>query len=260
MKIATWNINGFNARKDNLLAWLEAESPDIACLQEIKTPTESFPTEPFDRLGYNVAVSGQKSFNGVAVLSKLPIDDVVIGLPGDEEDEQARFVEVSVSTDSGSVRVIAIYLPNGNPQPGPKFDYKLAWMDRLDAHLRDRLRLEEPMIVCGDFNVIPTPADAARPEVWSDDALFQPESRDRFDALQHLGLTELYRACHPQTREFSFWDYQGGAWQKNNGIRIDFLLASPQAADRVTASGIQKSPRGWEKPSDHVPVWATFDL
>ncbi len=261
MRIATWNINGFNARRDALSAWLAATTPDVACLQEIKCETAKFDAAAFESLGYNVAVSGQKSFNGVAILSKRPIEDVVDALPGDDDDSQARYLEAVVSVEGGgAVRIVDIYLPNGNPQPGPKFDYKLAWMDRLADRL-DRLRgHEEPLIVCGDYNVIPMPEDARRPEVWGDDALFQPGSRARFHALRHSGLTDVFRACHPDDEAYSFWDYQAGAWQKNNGIRIDFLLASPQAVDRLEASGIDRSVRGWEKPSDHVPIWAEFSF
>jgi len=255
MKIATWNINGVRARIENLKAWLEAAQPDVACLQEIKSADEAFPAGELDGSGYNLAVHGQKGFNGVAILSKRPIEDIQIGLPGDDSDEQARYVEAAIPTDDGVVRVASIYLPNGNPVKSEKFPYKLAWMDRLIAHARARLALEEPLVLAGDYNVIPEPRDARHPENWVDDALFQPESRAKFRELEALGFTEAVRACNPDDGVYTFWDYQGGAWQKNNGIRIDHLLLSPQATDRLEKCGIDKDVRAWEKPSDHVPVW-----
>lgn len=255
MRIATWNINGVKARIDTVLEWLKETSPDIACLQEIKSVDENFPRQPFEDLGYNVETHGQKGFNGVALLSKKPLEDVMRRLPGDDSDEQARFIEASVSTDLGAVRFGCLYLPNGNPMGSEKFPYKIGWMDRLIAHAEDRLRDESAYILLGDFNVIPDPIDAKNPQNWLDDALFQPESRQRFRALTNLGLTEAVRACTEAPETYTFWDYQAGAWQKNNGIRIDHILLSPQAADRMSGCGIDKHVRGWEKPSDHVPVW-----
>ena len=255
MKIATWNINGVRARIENLKAWLDNTQPDVACLQEIKSADEAFPADAFDGTGYNLTIHGQKGFNGVAILSKRPVDDVQIGLPGDSSDEQARYVEAAVPTDDGIVRVASIYLPNGNPISSDKFGYKLSWMDRLIAHVRGRLDLEEPLALTGDYNVIPTPVDAKNPQNWTDDALFQPESRSKFRELKALGLTDALRACHPEDGVYTFWDYQGGAWQKNNGIRIDHILLSPQATDRLTGAGVDKDVRAWERPSDHVPVW-----
>lgn len=255
MKIATWNINGVKARLETALTWLGEASPDIACLQEIKSVDEGFPSERFEELGYNVATHGQKSFNGVAILSKLPLDEVTRGLPGDDSDEQARYIEALVSTETGAVRIVCLYLPNGNPLGTEKFPYKLAWMDRLEARVRALMAEEIPLIVCGDYNVIPEPRDASRPEAWTGDALFQPESRSRFRALENLGLLDAIRATDQGDGVFTFWDYQAGAWQKNNGIRIDHLLLSPQAADKLERAGIDKHTRGWEKPSDHVPVW-----
>ncbi len=255
MKIATWNINGVRARIENLKAWLKNAEPDVACLQEIKSVNEAFPAEALDGSGYNISLHGEKGFNGVAILSKRPIEDVLIGLPGDDADVQARYIEAAISGDNGIVRVASIYLPNGNPLGSEKFPYKLSWMDRLIAHARDRLSLEEPLVLAGDYNVIPTPRDAKHPENWTDDALFQPESRAKLRELEALGLTEAVRACHPEDEVFTFWDYQGGAWQKNNGIRIDHILLSPQATDRLVRVGIDKDVRAWEKPSDHVPVW-----
>ena len=260
MKIATWNINGIKARIDSAVSWLREASPDIVCLQEIKSVDEGFPKQPFEDLGYNVALHGQKGFNGVAILSKRPFDEVTARLPGDDADEHARYLEAVVSVSSGVVRVASIYLPNGNPVGTEKFAYKLAWMRRLHAHTRGLLALEEPLVLAGDFNVIPEPADAKNPAAWLTDALFQPETRAEFRSLLNLGLTEAVRACHPGPGPFTFWDYQAGAWQKDNGIRIDHLLLSPQAADRLSEAGIDRHVRGWDKPSDHVPVYVDLDI
>ena len=260
MKIATWNINGVKARLETAKTWLKATSPDIACLQEIKSVEEGFPAEVFEELGYNVAVHGQKGFNGVALLSKLPFDEVIRGLPGDPDDVQARYIEGVVSVASGVVRVVNIYLPNGNPTDSDKFPYKLAWMERLKARVKELLTYEEPFIVAGDFNVIPTPEDVYDAQAWEGDALFRPETRARFQSLLNLGLTDALRACHDEPHQFTFWDYQAGAWPKNHGIRIDHLLLSPQAADKLIGCEIDSEPRGWEKPSDHVPVVAEFSL
>jgi len=260
MRIATWNVNSIRQRLDHALAWLKEANPDVACLQEIKCQNEAFPKEPFEQLGYNVSVHGQKTFNGVALLSKLPLEDVTHGLAGDDGDEQARFIEAVVSVKGGVVRVACIYLPNGNPPDTEKYPYKLGFMDRLTAFAADRLKLEEPLILAGDFNVIPAPVDAADPAAWTGDALFLPKTRSAFRTLLHLGLTDAIRASTDGARTFTFWDYQAGAWQRDNGIRIDHLLLSPQAADRLIATGIDKHVRAWEKPSDHVPVWADFSI
>ncbi|MGZ5862029.1 MAG: exodeoxyribonuclease III [Methyloceanibacter sp.] len=260
MKIATWNINGIKARIDGAKTWLAAASPDIACLQEIKCVDEAFPREEFEALGYNVAVHGQKSFNGVALLSKLPFDEVAPKLAGDAEDVQARYLEAVVSVPSGVIRLVNIYLPNGNPAGTEKFAYKLAWMSRLKERVKALLTLEEPLVVAGDFNVIPTPKDVYNPDAWMDDALFRPETRAHFRALVNLGLTDAFRACHDEPHRYTFWDYQAGAWQKNRGLRIDHLLLSPQAADKLVRCEIDRAPRGWEKPSDHVPIWLELNL
>ena len=254
MRIATWNINGIKARLETVKTWLRSASPDIACFQEIKSIDEGFPSEVFEELGYNVAVHGQKGFNGVALLSKLPFDEVVRGLPGDPDDLQARYMEGVVSVPSGVVRVVNIYLPNGNPVDSEKYPYKLSWMERLKLRVEELMTYEEPFIVAGDYNVIPTPEDVYDPKAWLSDALFLPETRARFQSLLNLGLTDAFRACHDEPHQFTFWDYQAGAWQKNHGIRIDHLLLSPQAADRLVSCDIDFEPRGWEKPSDHVPV------
>ena len=257
MKIATWNINGVKARLEGAVTWLKETSPDVACFQEIKSVDEAFPAQAFQDIGYNVAVHGQKGFNGVAILSKRPFDEVAVrGLPGDDSDAHARYIEVVVARDDGGiVRVGNLYLPNGNPIGADKFVYKLAWMKRLHARTQSLLDLEEPLLLVGDFNVIPEPADAKNPSAWVEDALFQPESRSAFRSLLNLGLTDVVRTCHPGPGIFTFWDYQAGAWQKDHGIRIDHILASSQAADLIANAGIDRFTRGWEKPSDHVPVW-----
>lgn len=260
MKIATWNINGIKARLDTLLTWLREASPDILCLQEIKCLDENFPSERFEELGYNVAVHGQKGFNGVALLSKLPFDETTPRLQGDDEDVQARYLEAVISVPSGVVRIANLYLPNGNPADSPKYDYKLAWMERLKARAAELLSFEEPLVVAGDYNVIPMPDDVYNPAAWVDDALFKPETRARFRSLLNLGLTDAFRACHDEAHQYTFWDYQAGAWQKNRGLRIDHVLLSPQGADRLQACEIDKSPRGWEKPSDHVPIWIELSV
>ena len=258
MKIATWNINGVRARIDNLLTWLEASTPDIVCLQEIKSVDEQFPRAEIERLGYTVETHGQKGFNGVALLSKLRFDEVHRGLPGDEADEQARFIEGVFSTRQGALRVVSLYLPNGNPVDTEKFTYKLAWMKRLERWAENRLAFEEPLVLCGDYNVILEPEDAKNPAAWEGDALFRPESRQGLRRLISLGLTDAVRAVQDGPDVFTFWDYQGGSWQRNNGIRIDHLLLSPEAADRLASAGVEKHVRAWEKPSDHVP--AVVDL
>ena len=256
MRIATWNINGAKARLDGALTWLKETNPEVACFQEIKSSNEAFPAAFFEELGYHVAVHGQKGFNGVAVLSKRRFDEVVVrGLPGDDGDAHARYIEVVVPNGSGIVRIGNLYLPNGNPIGTDRFAYKLAWTRRFEARVRELLDLEEAFLLMGDYNVIPESADAKHPDAWREDALFQPETRAAYRALINLGLTDAVRACQPEAGVFTFWDYQAGAWQKDHGIRIDHILLSPQAADRLLGAGIDKFPRGWEKPSDHVPVW-----
>jgi exodeoxyribonuclease-3 len=258
MKIATFNINGIKARSEALPAWLDAAAPDVVLLQEIKSVDEAFPRDLFEDRGYFVETHGQKGFNGVAILSKLPIEDVERGLPGDESDDQARWIEATV-VGRAAVRLCSLYLPNGNPAPGPKYDYKLAWMARLKARAAELLAGEMPVVMAGDYNIIPQPEDAAKPEAWLEDALFLPDSRAAFRRILNLGFTEAFRTRNPGPGHYSFWDYQAGAWERNNGIRIDHLLLSPQAADRMAATGIDKAVRGGDKPSDHVPVWVELD-
>jgi exodeoxyribonuclease-3 len=255
MRVATWNVNSIRQRTEQLTVWLTERNPDIVCLQETKCLDDAFPRQAFETLGYNLAVHGQKTFNGVAILSKLKFDEITSGLPGDDSDDHARFIEATVSTATGVLRVASIYLPNGNPPHTDKYSYKLNWMDRLAHYAQERLQLEEPLILAGDYNVIPTPADVHNPALWANDALFLPQTREKFRSLINLGLTDAVRATSDAGGLYTFWDYQAGAWQKNWGIRIDHLMLSPQAADRLTGAGIDKHLRSWEKPSDHVPVY-----
>ena len=265
MKIATFNINGVKARIGALTDWLEASKPDVALLQEIKSVDEGFPREHFENLGYRIETHGQKGFNGVAILSKLPLEDITRGLPdatgaGREgvDDIEARYIEATI-IGKKPIRICGLYLPNGNPAPGPKYDYKLRWMDRLNARAQQLIALEEPFLMAGDYNIIPQPEDVARPNVWTDDALFRPESRASFRRLLNLGLTEAFRVCNQASGHYSFWDYQAGAWNKNDGIRIDHFLLSNQCADLLKDCWIESEVRGLEKPSDHVPVWIELD-
>ena len=259
MRIATWNVNSINARLETVVRWFEEAQPDVACLQELKCLDEKFPAEPFERLGYNLAIHGQKTYNGVAILSKRPLEDVRRGLPEGEGDDHARYIEAVVSGPE-PVRVASIYLPNGNPVSTEKFAYKLAWMERLQRHAQALMALEEPLVLLGDYNVIPEPRDAEFPANWTGDALFQPESRAAFRALKWLGLYDAYLQADGAPGAYTFWDYQAGAWQRNNGIRIDHALLSPQAVDRLRGVSIHKDVRGWEKPSDHVPLVVDLDL
>ena len=259
MRIATWNVNSINARIETVLTWFKGASPDVACLQEIKCVDEAFPRQAFEALGYDVAVHGQKSYNGVALLSKTGLEDVRRGLPDGEGDDHSRYIEAVVSGPR-PVRVGCIYLPNGNPVATEKFPYKLAWMERLRAHAAELLRFEEPLVLAGDYNVIPEPSDCYDPAPWAGDALFQPQTRAAFRALKWLGLTDAYMQVDGTPNTYTFWDYQAGAWRRDNGIRIDHVLLSPQAADHLKGCEIHKDVRGWDKPSDHVPVVVDLDL
>ena len=260
MKIATFNVNSVKARLPNLVQWLKEAEPDLVCLQELKCVDEAFPREAIEELGYNVEVHGQKTYNGVALLSRHPLEDVTRGLPGDDADDHARYIEAVVCVGEQAVRIASIYLPNGNPTGTEKFDYKLRWLDRLRDHARELLENEELLVLAGDYNVIPTADDVYDPEAWRDDALFHIKSRLKFNELMALGFTDAFRACHSEPHRYSFWDYQAGAWAKDRGLRIDHLLLSPQAADRLSGADIDRKVRGREKPSDHVPVWITLDL
>jgi exodeoxyribonuclease-3 len=255
MRIATWNVNSVRQRLEHLLRYLREVEPDVLCLQEIKCQDEAFPRLEVEAAGYNVAVHGQKTFNGVAILSKRPLE-VVRGLPGDDADAHARYLEAIVPDGPGVTRVASIYLPNGNPTNTDKYPYKLAWMDRLIAHARELLLLEEPLALIGDYNVIPEPRDAKDPSAWTGDALFLIQTRKKFRELINLGFTDALRAVSDSGGLYTFWDYQAGCWQKDFGIRIDHILLSPKAADRLESVTIDRSMRAAEKPSDHVPVRA----
>ncbi len=256
VKIATWNVNSINARLANAEAWLKAAEPDVVLLQEIKCETDKFPALAFEALGYKSLALGQKSYNGVAILSKEAIEDPLEGLPGDKEDEQARYLEATTF----GLRVATIYLPNGNPAPGPKYDYKLAWMKRLKRHAAALLKSEAPVVLGGDYNCIPQPEDCYDPKAWAKDALFLPETRAAFREVLNLGYAEAFRTLHPTKVDYSFWDYQGGAWQADHGIRIDHLLLSPQATDKLVACEVDRGPRGETKASDHTPVWCELQV
>ncbi len=256
MKIATFNINGIKARAEALPRWLAAEGADadVVLLQEIKSQDDGFPRADYEALGYRVETHGQKGFNGVAILSRLPLTDIRRGLPGDPGDTQSRWIEAV----AGGFRICGLYLPNGNPAPGPKYDYKLAWMARLQARVQAALAAEERAVFAGDWNVIPQARDAARPEAWTTDALHLPQTRAAWQRILNLGLTDALRQHHPGPGVYTFWDYQAGAWERNHGIRIDHLLLTPQAADRLTGAGVDRGVRGGDKPSDHAPVWITL--
>lgn len=256
MKIASWNVNSVRARLPIVLDWLRETQPDVVLLQELKCETDAFPAMEFEDLGYNLAIFGQKSYNGVAILAKSPIEDVQKGLPGNDADEQARYIEATV----GTVRVASIYLPNGNPSPGEKFDYKLAWMDRLNRHAGGLLANEEVIVLGGDYNVCPTDDDVADPASRVKDALCRPESRARFRSLINLGWYDAYLALHPDLPHgFTYWDY-GRAFAADLGLRIDHLILSPQAMDRLQAVEIDKAPRSLPKASDHTPIWCELSV
>ncbi|MBL4613794.1 MAG: exodeoxyribonuclease III [Magnetovibrio sp.] len=261
MKIAIWNVNSLKARREHLLKWLKEFDPDVVMLQELKGVEEIFPMMEVNAAGYEAVVVGQKTYDGVAILSKTPIEVTATRLPGEEEDEQARYVEGIVRTNDGQgIRLGCIYLPNGNPTPGDKYDYKLRWMHRLYSHARDLLKTEEPFVLGGDYNVIPEDEDVYAPNKWTRDALFLPQSRNALRRIVNLGLTDAFRACNADDGRYSWWDYRSGSWNRDEGCRIDHLLLSPQAADLLKASGIDKTPRGWDKPSDHTPVWCELKV
>ncbi len=252
IKVASFNINGIKARLPRLLEWLQETRPSVTCLQEIKCQDENFPAEEFEKIGYKAIWHGQKGFNGVAILAdgQEPVE-IKRGLDGDPEDGQSRYLEADVF----GMRVVCIYLPNGNPQPGPKFDYKLQWMDRLRQRMADIANEEMPALVIGDYNVVPEDKDIWSPKAMSDDALMQPESRDAFARLLNDGWTDALGTHNPRGGVWTYWDYQAGAWQRDHGFRIDHALLSPELADRLTACGVDKSHRGRDKASDHAPVW-----
>lgn len=252
MKIATYNVNGVNGRLPVLLRWLDEARPDVVCLQELKAPQEKFPEAAIAAAGYHAVWHGQKSWNGVAILSRAGVPvETRRGLPGDPDDLASRYIEAAVD----GVLVAGLYLPNGNPRPGPKFDYKLAWFDRLIAHAADLVASGAPVILAGDFNVMPTERDVYKPERWIDDALFAPEVRAAFFRLLDQGWTDALRTMHPDETIYTFWDYFRNAYARNAGLRIDHLLLSPSIAGRLKAADVDRHVRGWEKSSDHAPVW-----
>lgn len=252
MKIATYNVNSVNVRLPVLLRWLADTRPDVACLQELKAPQEKFPQAALREAGYHAIWHGQKAWNGVAILARgeAPVE-VARVLPGDSEDVQSRYIE----GHSGGVRVGCLYLPNGNPAPGPKFDYKLRWLDRLAAHAAELVARPEPVVLAGDYNVIPEDLDVVRPENWVKDALFRPETRAAYRRLLAQGWTDALRHLYPAARVYTFWEYTRGAWGRNSGLRIDHLLLNPAAAGRLTTADVDRDVRGWEKTSDHAPTW-----
>jgi len=255
MKIAAFNINGVKARLPALLDWLAGARPDAVVVQEIKSTDEGFPRSEIEDAGYSVETHGQKGFNGVAILSRLPLEDVVRGLPGDPDDTQARWIEATV-VGASALRLCGLYLPNGNPAPGPKYDYKLAWMERLRARAQALIATEGTAAILGDYNVIPAADDCHDPAAWATDALYLPATRAAYRRLLNLGLTDALRVVDAAPGLYTFWDYQAGAWAKDHGIRIDHVLLTPPAADRLVACGIDREVRAGEKPSDHVPIWA----
>lgn len=248
MKIASWNVNSLKARRDHVEKVLNESGLDVLMVQELKG--EEFPADDFKDMGWETAAKGQKAYNGVAVFSKTPIKLIHDSLPGDDADEQARYLEF----ETNGMRLINIYLPNGNPLGTEKFDYKLAWMERLYQRLKELRTNDTPFAIGGDFNVIPEDKDCYDPKAWVDDALFQPESKAAFRKLLNLGLYEAFRCLHSAGGQYTFWDYQAGRWQKDQGIRIDHFLLSPEIADRLISCEIDRTPRGWDKPSDHTPI------
>ncbi len=252
MKIATYNVNGITARLSALIRWLGESKPDVACLQELKAPQERFPEAEVRNAGYGVIWHGQKSWNGVAILArgKDPVEIRRV-LPGDPEDLHSRYIEATID----GVRVGCLYLPNGNPAPGPKFDYKRRWLERLTKHAQELLILAEPVVLAGDYNVIPTEFDVYKPEHWLKDALFLPEVRAAFANLVAMGWTDAVRKLHPEERIYTFWDYFRNNWMRDAGLRIDHLLMNPPAATRLVGAGVDREVRGWEKASDHAPTW-----
>jgi exodeoxyribonuclease-3 len=260
MKIATFNVNSIKARVDTVLTWFKQAGPDVACLQEIKCETNAFPAFELEALGYNCAVLGQKSYNGVALISKHTIEDIQLGLPGEDSDDHARYIEGTIVTKQGAVRVASLYAPNGNPPDTEKYPYKLKWMDRLIARASKLLEREEPLVLAGDYNIIPTADDVYDANAWAGDALFKLETRRKLRELTNLGFTDAFRAVNANPFQYTFWDYQAGAWQKDRGLRIDHLMLSPQAADKLKTCAIDKHTRAWDKPSDHVPIWCELAL
>lgn len=254
MKIATYNVNGVNGRLAVLLRWLEETQPDVVCLQELKAPQDKFPEKAINDAGYQAIWHGQKQWNGVAILSKFPIEEIGRALPGDPDDVQSRYLEAMV----GGIVIACLYLPNGNPAPGPKFDYKLGWFKRLHERAATLLQFKTPVILMGDFNVMPTELDVYKPERWVNDALFRPETRVAFQTLLQQGWTDAIRTLYPDEKIYTFWDYFRNAYARNAGLRIDHFLLSPELKGKLASGGVDTQVRGWEKTSDHAPVWITL--
>lgn len=256
MKIATYNVNGINGRLPVLLRWLEMAEPDIVCLQELKAPDDKFPEREVEAAGYRAIWHGQSRWNGVAILSRDgEIHETRRGLPGDPGDEQSRYIEAAIN----GILICGLYLPNGNPRPGPKYDFKIKWFERLETHLGTLFDLDAPVICLGDFNVMPTDLDVYAPDRWRDDALFAPEVRDAFARLLDQGWTDALRHLHPDEVIYTFWKYWRGAFERNAGLRIDHALLNKKALARLSAAGVDTAPRGWEKTSDHAPMWIELD-
>ena len=255
MKIATWNVNSLRMRLDAVISWLESVAPDVVCLQEIKCTDEDFPQAAFEKAGWHTAFCGQKSYNGVAIIARGEIKDVITHLPTFKKDPQARYIEAVVD----DIRIASIYVPNGNPVDSDKLPYKVSWLTQLHAHAQKLLMREEAFVLAGDYNIIPSAADVWDEAGWLDDALYRPEIKALWRKLLWLGLTDALASAHDGEENYTFWDYQKGAWAKNHGIRIDHVLLSPLAADRLTGAGVDKNMRGQEKPSDHAPVWVELE-
>lgn len=252
MRIATYNVNGINGRLPVVLRWLEEAQPEVVCLQELKAPQERFPESEIRKAGYEAVWLGQSRWNGVALLSRCgPIHETRRSLPGDPADEQSRYIEAAV----GGVLIACLYAPNGNPRPGPKFDFKLAWYDRFERHLATLYDLDAPVVVAGDYNVMPTERDVYKPERWLDDALFAPEVRAAYARLLQAGWVDAVRQVHPDETIYTFWNYWRGSFERDAGLRIDHLLLNPPAAMRLSAAGVDREPRAWDSTSDHAPVW-----
>lgn len=260
IKIATFNVNSVRARLPNLLVWLDEAKPDVVLLQELKCMDETFPAMEIEERGYNIAMQGQKTYNGVAILSKFPFDEVIKKLPGDDADVEARYIEAVLMAGKHVLRVASIYVPNGGEPEGPRFPYKLKFLERLKAHAETLLSYDETLILGGDYNVAPFPMDVYDAKGLYGTTCFHPEEHARFRAILNVGLTDAFRTLHPDSHSFSWWDYRGGGYEHNKGMRIDHLLLSPQATNLLKTSGIDEKPRGAEKASDHAPVWATFAL
>ena len=256
MKIATWNVNSIRVRTPHLIRWLESASPDVVCLQETKVTDEQFPEKVLSECGYHSVYTGQKTYNGVAILAKEKAKVEEVKLPGGDGDAEARYLQVKIN----NVRIGSIYLPNGNPTAGPKFPYKLSWMRRLVDHAQELLRFEEPLVLCGDYNICPTNEDTYDPEGFADDAVCHPLSRQLYRELTNSGFVDALRVFNSAPDLYTYWDYQAGRWNKDQGLRIDHFLVSPEAADLLAAASVDKQPRGWTKPSDHTPVVCEFDL